>query len=243
MYNRTTEFFNDINLVKCLQLSINNVINKHIRLILYINYINDSLIPNNLYENVSDENDKYHVIELLSNIRNDVYTVIEDCLNKTQNTLKKRSKMNKMSIKNISILILSIISIALLITNISLLNRNKTVLFIQEDSDYKRAVQYYENLCKSLQKINDHDFITPIQGNINTTDDTINKITNAINTINANFSQQLLLKIISIESSMQILRKLQDNLLRRDIGVDILADFFDNFDKIIKLLDEQKYRR
>lgn len=146
------------------------------------------------------------------------------------------------SFKNTLILVLSIISIALLITNISLINSNKTVLFIPEESDYKRAVQYYEDLFESLQKINNHDFITPIKENINTTDDIINKINNSINTINANFSQELLLKIISIESAMQILRKLQDNLPRRDVGVDILADFFNNFDRIIKLLDEKKYR-
>ena len=146
------------------------------------------------------------------------------------------------SFKNTLILVLSIISIALLITNISLINSNKTVLFIPEESDYKRAVQYYKDLCKSLQKINNYDFITIMKENINTTDEIINKITNSINTINANFSQELLLKIISIESAMQILRKLQDNLPRRDVGIDILADFFNNFDKIIKLLDEQKYR-
>ena len=146
------------------------------------------------------------------------------------------------SFKNTLILVLSIISIALLITNISLINSNKTVLFIPEESDYKRAVQYYKDLCKSLQKINNYDFITLMKENINTTDEIINKITNSINTINANFSQELLLKIISIESAMQILRKLQDNLPRRDVGIDILADFFNNFDKIIKLLDEQKYR-
>lgn len=146
------------------------------------------------------------------------------------------------SFKNILILVLSVVSIALLIVNISLINNNKTVLFMQKESDYKRAVQYYEDLFESLQKMNNYDFITPIKENINTTDEITNKINNSINTINANFSQELLLKIISIESAMQILRKLQDNLPRRDVGIDILSDFFNNFDKIIKLLDEQKYR-
>ena len=78
LYDCTTKFFNDIKLVKRSQLSINKVIKKHIKLILYLNYINDSLVPNKLYENISDENDKYQVIELLSNIRNNVKSVIEE---------------------------------------------------------------------------------------------------------------------------------------------------------------------
>lgn len=86
LYDHTTEFFYDINLVKCSQLSIDNVVNKHIKLILYLNYINDSLIPHNFYENISDENERYQVIGLLSNIRNNVISVIEDCLNNKQNT-------------------------------------------------------------------------------------------------------------------------------------------------------------
>ena len=86
LYDHTTEFFYDINLVKCSQLSIDNVVNKHIKLILYLNYINDSLIPHNFYENISYENERYQVIGLLSNIRNNVISVIEDCLNNKQNT-------------------------------------------------------------------------------------------------------------------------------------------------------------
>ena len=154
----------------------------------------------------------------------------------------KYIKLNKMSIKNIVILALSAINIILLIVSMSLINNNKTILFIPEESDYNKAVQYYEGLNKSLQKINNYDFITPIKGNINTNETVINKVKNALSTINANFSKELLLNVLSIESAMQVLGKLQDNLPRRDIGIDILADFFDNFNKIIKLLDGQKYK-
>ncbi|MBR1944223.1 MAG: hypothetical protein IJ848_01980 [Alphaproteobacteria bacterium] len=147
-----------------------------------------------------------------------------------------------MSIKSIVILVLSIMNITLIIVSISLFNKNKTVLFIPEDSDYKKAVQYYDKICKSLQKINNYDFITPMHENSTVTKEFLNKIKSAITTINTNFSQELLLKVLSIETAVQTLGKLQDNLPRRDIGIDILDDFLCDFNKIKQLLDEQNYR-
>ena len=88
LHDSATSFFKDITLVQDSKLNIHEVINKHIKLILYLNDINDSLIPNNIYENISEESDKCNIIELLSNTRYNVQMVVYYFLNREYNKSK-----------------------------------------------------------------------------------------------------------------------------------------------------------
>ena len=110
------------------------------------------------------------------------------------------------------------------------------------DDDYNKARQYTINIRNSINQIKKRDLITPVKNNSVVTDKSINKIKEALNIIDENISEELIIKILSIAKSMQVLGQLQDNLPRKDESIDLLANFFNNYKKVIDLFKEQAYK-
>ncbi len=119
--------------------------------------------------------------------------------------------------------------------------KNNNISYLIDD-DYNKARQYNVNIRNSINQMKKRDLITPVKDNSVITDKSVNKIKEALNIIDKNITEELIIKILSIAKAMQVLGQLQDNLPRRDESIDLLANFFNNYKKVIDLFKEQAYK-